>query len=72
MYKLLPKIQTPSGLIDSDTFQRISDNSFIVFNPANPDYQRFKTDLTDGVELNDAEGTPMTVEQIAQFLSTLP
>jgi hypothetical protein len=51
---------------------RLNDKSFIPFDPDNTDYQTFKTDLTNGVVLNDAEGTPMTVEQIAQFLSTLP
>lgn len=72
MYKLLPKIQTPSGLINSDTFQRISDNSFIVFNVSNPAYQQFKTDLVNGTQINDETDTPMTPEQITSFLATLP
>jgi hypothetical protein len=48
-----------------------NDGWHIPFDPANTDYQTFKTDLTNGVELNDAEGTPMTVEQITTFLQGL-
>jgi hypothetical protein len=47
MYKLLPKQQTPNGLIDAEVIQRLSDNAFIPFDPANTDYQAFKTAVLD-------------------------
>ena len=52
--------------------QRLQDGAFIPFDPANTDYQTFKRDLTEGVELQDAEGNVMTPEQVAAFLGTLP
>jgi hypothetical protein len=38
----------------------------------NTDYQRFKSDLANGVELKDADGNVMTSEQITEFLESLP
>jgi hypothetical protein len=35
---------------------RLSDNAFIPFDPANSDMQKFKKDLANGAELQDAEG----------------
>jgi hypothetical protein len=35
---------------------RLSDNACIPFAVDNSDYQTFKKDLADGVELQDAEG----------------
>lgn len=68
MYKiLLDKItQEPNQVL------RISDNAFIPFDPANTDYQTFKRDLTEGVELQDAEGNVMTAKAVKDFLKTLP
>ena len=50
-----------------------------LFDPANTDYQTFKTALQTGknfdgtdVVLNDADGSAMTADQIATFLATLP
>lgn len=60
------------GYIDSDTFLRTSDNTFIVFDVTNPTYQQFKIDITNGVQLNDETDSPMTLEQITDFLATLP
>lgn len=34
--------------------------------------QTFKRDLTEGVEIQDAEGNVMTPEQVTAFLGTLP
>ena len=48
-----------------------SDDASIPFDPDNTDYQQFKRDLAQGVELIDAEGTPMTVDQIKEFLQGL-
>ena len=41
MYKLNPKIFTPSGLKDADSVLRLSDNASIPFDPANTDYQKY-------------------------------
>jgi hypothetical protein len=41
MYKLLPQTHTPSGMIDAEVVQRLSDNAFIPFDPANSDYQEY-------------------------------
>ena len=54
--------------------QRIEDG-FIVcipFDPANSDYQKFKVDVADGVELQDPDGNVMTQEQVDEFLRTIP
>jgi hypothetical protein len=50
---------------------RLPDGACIPFAPDNTDYQQFKRDLAQGVELIDAEGTPMTVDQIKEFLQGL-
>jgi len=68
MYKL---IKTPFGEISSFVV-RTTDNACIPFAPDNTDYQQFKKDLANGVELKDAEGNQMTPEQITTFLETLP
>jgi len=47
------------------------ENSFIPFDPANTDYQQFKKDLAEGGELQAADGTVMTPEQVQEFLLTL-
>jgi hypothetical protein len=50
-----------------------SDNWFFGINGAdNMDYQRFKTDIIDGAELQDAKGNVMTPEQIEEFMKGLP
>ena len=46
--------------------------SHIPVSSDNTDYQQFKKDLANGVELKDAEGNQMTPEQITTFLATLP
>lgn len=69
MYKLLPQIQTPFGLVNANMFQY--ENTFVPFSADNTDYQQFKKDLANGVALNDAEGNAMTAEQITAFLGTL-
>jgi len=51
---------------------RTTDNVCIPFDEANTDYQQFKKDIQNGVELMDSTGTVMTQEQITTFLSTLP
>ena len=48
-----------------------NDGWHIPLHPDNTDYQQFKRDLAQGVELIDAEGTPMTADQIKEFLQGL-
>jgi hypothetical protein len=48
MYKLLAQIQTPSGMVDADTVERISDGAFIPFDPANTDYQEYLAWVAEG------------------------
>ena len=44
----------------------------IPFAPANTDFMQFKHDLSQGVELQDANGVVMTADQIKAFEATLP
>jgi len=66
MYKLYESFDGIKGI------DRLNDNAHIPYSPDNTDYQQFKKDLANGVELNDAEGNQMTPEQITTFLETLP
>lgn len=66
MYKI-EMIQETSKVIRNIEF-----NIFIPFDPANTDYQRFKLDLTNGAELQDADGVVMTQKQVNDFLKTVP
>jgi hypothetical protein len=54
------------------TIKRLSDGAFIPLDPGNTDYQKFKADLAAGASLEDANGNPMTADQIAAFVATLP
>jgi hypothetical protein len=69
MYKLINKPNTN----EANSVQRISDNTFIPFDPANTDFANFKTAiLEDKAQLEDSDGNLMTAEQAKQFVSTLP
>ena len=71
MYKLSPKKQTPSGLIDANVIQRIADNASIPFDPANTDYANFKKEiLADEAQLQDADGNVMA--DAKDYVRTLP
>jgi hypothetical protein len=73
MYKLLPKQQTPSGLIDATIVKHLSNNAFIPFDPANTDYQNFKAQINaDEAQLEDADGNAMSAEEAKAFVATLP
>jgi len=72
MYKLLPKKQTPSDLVDANVIQRLPDTTFIPFDLANTDYTRFKKEVLAGAELQDADGNVMTQEQADDFIKELP
>lgn len=50
MYKLTPNIPTPKGFTESNVVQRLSDNTFIPFDPANTDYQEYLKWLAEGNE----------------------
>ena len=62
MYKLTKAPQT---------VERLLDNAFIPFDPANTDYQQFKKYVLAGAELQDADGNVMTQEQAEQFIKEL-
>jgi hypothetical protein len=68
MYKCLSN----TSLGPAQCVQRLSDNAFIPFDPANTDYQRFKTDILEGSELQDADGNVMSAEAAQAFVATLP
>ena len=64
MYKLIK---------DYRIVQRLSDNAFIPFDPANVDYQQFKQAINDDTaQLEDADGNLMTAEEAKEFIKTLP
>jgi hypothetical protein len=48
MYKLLPKQQTPQGLVDAEVIQRLSDNAFIPMSESNRDYQKYLEWVAEG------------------------
>ena len=51
---------------------RLSNGASIPFDPANSDYQQFKTDVLGGAELQDADGNIMSKEEATAFIGTLP
>ena len=68
MYKLIKNPLTDN----INQVKRLSDNAFIPFDPANTDYQQFKTQVLAGAELQDADGNVMTQEQADDFIKELP
>jgi hypothetical protein len=53
--------------------QRLSDAVFIPFDPANTDYQNFKTQINqDQAQLEDSEGVLMSPEEAKAFVKELP
>lgn len=53
--------------------QRLSDNAFIPFDPANTDYANFRKEiLADEAQLQDADGNTMTAEQAKAYVASLP
>jgi hypothetical protein len=67
MYKLIKNI---AGVVSG--VERLSDHTFIPFDPANTDYQTFKKEVLAGAELQDADGNVMTQEQADDFIKELP
>ena len=70
MYKLKQYAIEPKMFAYS--CQRLSDNAFIPFDPANTDYQTFKKDIAEGKPLQDADGNEMTAEAAQEFMRNLP
>ena len=73
MYKLCPVNKTTNQI---DSVWKLNAEGLsimgIPFDAANTDYTRFKKDLQDGVELQDAEDQVMTKEQVEEFMRSLP
>jgi len=69
MYQLMSPI---FGQIKIITVLKTDNHLCITFDPANTDYQQFKIDMSNGIELYDADNNLMTSEQITEFLNTLP
>ena len=68
MYKLIKNLDGKITLVE-----RISDNAFIPFDPANTDYQQFKHAINDDTaQLEDADGVLMTPADAKAFVATLP
>jgi hypothetical protein len=51
---------------------RLVGGVYFPFYDGNTDYDKFKKDLADGAELQDAEGNVFTLEQAKEYLGTLP
>lgn len=51
---------------------RILDGACIPFDPANTDFAQAKLDLSEGAELQNADGVAMTQAEVDSFLLTLP
>jgi len=68
MYKLLFSDFDPAH---AGVVVRLSDIANIPLSPNNTDYQRFKQDIAEGAELQDADGNVMTAEQVAEFMADL-
>ena len=70
MYKLLPN-NWDGSLVK--VVERLSDNAYIPFDPANTDYAKFKKEiLADEAQLQDADGNTMSAEQAKAYVATLP
>ena len=68
MYKLYKNIEDVMVSIN-----RLSDNTFIPFDPANTDYARFKKEINEETaQLQDADGNTMTSSEAKAFVATLP
>jgi hypothetical protein len=60
------------GTINTNQIMRLSDGAYIPFAPDNVDYQQFKIEIANGVELQDANGKPITGDALTQFMKGLP
>lgn len=67
MYKLYETSSGATGILKQNNDGSIT--SFLE-SPDNTDYQQFKQDIANGVELQDADGKPIT--DVTQFMKGLP
>jgi len=69
MYQLYTtqNASTPNAAMTINTSQTKS----FLFDANNLDYQQFKIDLANGVELKDATGNVMTSQAVTEFLQGL-
>ena len=65
-YKMLPAIDG-----ELQIFARIDDDGLCRLT-CTAQHQPMLDDLTNGAELQDADGNVMTAEQVAEFMETLP
>jgi hypothetical protein len=57
----------------SSFVERLSDNAFIPFDPANFDFANFKAQINaDEAQLEDADGNLMTTKEAKEFVKELP
>ena len=69
MYKQIKELFTDR----IECIKRLPDNAFIPFDPANTDYQTFKSQINaDEAQLQDADGNTMSAEDAKQFVASLP
>jgi hypothetical protein len=66
MYKL------QNGFANQQNLIRLFDSANIPFDPANTDYAEFKKAVTEGAELEDADGNVVSPEAAQEFIRTLP
>jgi hypothetical protein len=66
MYKIIK-----NGYDELICINHTDNKSFIPIDSANIDYQQFKKDLANGVELKDATGNVMTSQAVTEFLQGL-
>ena len=56
-----------------DCVERLSDNAFIPFDPANTDYAQFKKEiLADEAQLQNADGVLMSADEAQTYVRSLP
>ena len=69
MYRLEPDhMGRPVNVV-----RRLEDGACIPFDPANTDYQNFKTQINDeSAQLEDADGNLMSPEAAKAYVATLP
>ena len=52
---------------------RLTDMTYIPFDPANTDYENFKYQINhDEAQLEDADGNVMTPDEAKAYVATLP
>ena len=70
-----PKNISPTNVSPISNVLRIGDDGviwLIPFSPDNADFQTFKREVVEGVELQDADGNIMAQDQVNEFIKTLP